>query len=161
MGKASPRPERVVRKAVVADGPAIQKLVNQFAGKRQMLSRSLAEIYENVRDYFVIDEHGTIVATAALHVFWEDLGEVRALAVAESHRGRGLGKALVDSCCNEAKAIGVSRVFALTFEVEFFAKLGFQPVQKAELPHKIWTDCMRCPLFPDCDEEALVLDVKS
>lgn len=153
-GEKAPRP--VLRQAVIADVPAVQKLVNGFAERRRMLSRSLAEIYENVRDYFVADADGTIVASAALHIFWSDLAEIRALAVAESHQKTGLGSRLVTECCREARRMGVKRVFALTFEPEFFRKMDFEDISKNELPHKIWSDCIRCPMFPDCDEEAVM-----
>lgn len=148
-----------VRKATIADVPAIQKLVNHFAGERRMLSRSLSEIYESVRDYFVIEDAGAVVGSAALHVFWEDLAEVRALAVAQSHQGRGFGMLLLEACREEAVGMGLRKVFALTFKPGFFEKAGFRPVPKSDLPHKIWTDCLRCPLFPDCDEEAVILNL--
>ncbi len=153
-GKGAP----VIRKAVIADVPQIHKLVNHFAEARRMLSRSLAEIYENVRDFFVAEDGGAVVGSAALHIFWGDLAEVRALAVAEGYQGRGVGRQLIGSCCGEARAMGVKRVFALTFTPEFFEKTGFRRISKNELPHKIWSDCIRCPLFPDCDEEAVILE---
>ena len=149
----------VVRKAAIADVAAIQKLVNHFAGERRMLSRSLSEIYESVRDYFVIDDGGVVVGSAALHIFWDDLAEVRALAVTQSHQGRGLGMRLLEACREEAAGMGIKRVFALTFKPGFFEKAGFLRSPKSELPHKIWTDCLRCPLFPDCDEEAVTLEL--
>ncbi len=149
----------VIREAVIADVAAIQGLVNHFAGKRRMLSRSLAEIYEGIRDYIVVEDEGAVVGSAALHVFWADLAEIRALAVAESHQKRGLGRRLVRKCCSQARQLGIERVFALTFEVEFFRKLGFSEIPKSELPHKIWSDCIRCPLFPDCDEVAVITSV--
>ncbi len=150
--------EPAIRKALIADVPAIHKLVNHFAGARRMLSRSLAEIYENVRDFFVAEHEGAVVGSAALHIFWGDLAEVRALAVAEEHQGTGLGKRLVAACVDEARTMGVKRVFALTFEAPFFERVGFSRISKNELPHKIWSDCIRCPMFPDCDEEAVMLD---
>ncbi|MHC4711755.1 MAG: N-acetyltransferase [Planctomycetota bacterium] len=148
----------MIRKAVIADVPQIHKLVNHFAEAHRMLSRSLAEIYENVRDFFVAEDGGAVVGSAALHIFWGDLAEVRALAVAEGYQGRGVGRQLIDSCCGEANVMGVKRVFALTFAPEFFEKSGFRRISKNELPHKIWSDCIRCPLFPDCDEEAVILE---
>ncbi|MCD6404521.1 MAG: N-acetyltransferase [Planctomycetes bacterium] len=160
MGRKNTQSSRpVVRKAVIADVPAIQKLVNHFAEKRRMLSRPLAQIYESVRDYIVVEDEGAVVGSAALHVFWEDLAEIRALAVVESHQKRGLGRQLVRKCCSQARRMGIGRVFALTFEVEFFRKLGFSEIPKSELPHKIWSDCIRCPLFPDCDEVAVITSV--
>jgi amino-acid N-acetyltransferase len=157
--KSAKRRRRVVRKALIEDAPAIQKLVNHFAGERQMLSRSLSEIYENIRDYFVVEDAGAVVGSAALHIFWGDLAEVRALAVAESHQGKGLGKRLVDACRSEARRMGVRRIFALTFQPGFFRKAGFADISKNDLPHKVWSDCIRCPMFPDCDEEAVILQL--
>jgi len=151
--------EPVIRKAVVADGATVQALVNRFAGQRMMLSRALAEIYENIRDFFVVEDGGAVVGSAALHVFWNDLAEVRALAIAEEYQRRGLGRRLVEACTKEAREIGIKRVFALTFQPEFFRVLGFSEIGKHDLPHKVWSDCIRCPLFPDCDEEAFILEL--
>ncbi len=159
MSETQPQSGLLIRKAVIKDVPWIHKLVNHFAGNRRMLSRSRSEIYESVRDYFVVEDGGEIVGSAALHIFWEDLAEVRALTVAESHQGHGLGLKLLDTCCSEARLMGVRRIFALTFCPAFFQRAGFQPSPKSELPHKIWTDCLRCPLFPDCDEEAVIKDL--
>jgi len=159
MGDRSRESAPVVRKALIGDVPAIHKLVNRFASDRRMLSRSLSEIYESVRDYFVAEERGAVIGSAALHIFWEDLAEVRALAVIESRQKRGIGAALLEACRAEAENMGVKRVFALTFAPPFFEKAGFRRSPKSELPHKIWADCLRCPLFPDCDEEAVILDL--
>jgi amino-acid N-acetyltransferase len=124
-----------------------------------MLPRSLADIYENLRDYFVFEEdNGELAGSAAIHIMWEDLAEVRSLAVREGKMRRGIGTRLVESCISEAIVLGIGRVFALTYKPEFFEKLGFHIVDKAELPQKIWTDCLKCSKFPDCDEVALVAD---
>jgi amino-acid N-acetyltransferase len=89
---------------------------------------------------------------------WEDLAEVRSLAVRDDRMGRGVGTELVEACISEAIVLGITRVFALTYKPVFFEKLGFQRVDKSELPHKIWSDCLKCSKFPDCDEVALVAD---
>jgi amino-acid N-acetyltransferase len=124
-----------------------------------MLPRSLSDIYENLRDYFVFEEDGgELVGSAAIHIMWEDLAEVRSLAVREGKMRRGVGTQLVESCISEAIVLGIGRVFALTYKPEFFEKLGFHVVDKAELPQKIWSDCLKCSKFPDCDEVALVAD---
>ena len=124
-----------------------------------MLPRSLADIYENLRDYFVfLGDDGELVGSAAIHIMWEDLAEVRSLAVREGKMRRGVGTQLVESCISEAIMLGIGRVFALTYKPEFFEKLGFHVVDKAELPQKIWADCLKCSKFPDCDEVALVAD---
>ena len=150
-----------IRKALIADVPAIQGLVNRFADERKMLSRSLSEIYENVRDYFVIDDGGAVVGSAALHVFWGDLAEVRALAVAPEYQKLGLGLRLLRACCRDAEKMGIRKVFALTFAPSFFQRAGFRDISKNDLPHKVWSDCIKCPHFPNCDEQAVILELDS
>ena len=148
----------MIRKARMADVKAIQKLIADYARKGDMLPRSLSDIYENLRDYFVYEDDGEVVGSAAIHIMWEDLAEVRSLAVREGRMRRGVGTQLVEACISEAIVLGIARVFALTYKPEFFERLGFHRVDKAELPHKIWTDCLKCAKFPDCDEIALVAD---
>ena len=142
----------------MADVKAVQRLIADYARKGDMLPRSLSDIYENLRDYFVFEDGGEVIGSAAIHIMWEDLAEVRSLAVQEGRMRRGVGTQLVEACISEAIVLGIARVFALTYKPEFFEKLGFQRVDKAELPHKIWTDCLKCAKFPDCDEIALVAD---
>ena len=149
----------MIRKARMSDVKGIHGLIAEYARKGDMLPRSLADIYENLRDYFVFEEDdGELVGSAAIHIMWEDLAEVRSLAVREGKMRRGVGTRLVESCISEAIMLGIDRVFALTYKPEFFEKLGFHIVDKAELPQKIWTDCLKCAKFPDCDEVALVAD---
>jgi len=148
----------MIRKARMSDVKAIQKLIADYARKGDMLPRSLSDIYENLRDYFVFEDDGDVVGSAAIHIMWEDLAEVRSLAVQDGKMRRGVGTQLVEACISEAIVLGIARVFALTYKPEFFERLGFQRVDKAELPHKIWTDCLKCAKFPDCDEIALVAD---
>jgi amino-acid N-acetyltransferase len=143
----------------MSDVKGIHGLISEYARKGDMLPRSLADIYENLRDYFVyLAEDGELVGSAAIHIMWEDLAEVRSLAVREGKMRRGVGTQLVESCISEAIMLGIDRIFALTYKPEFFEKLGFHTVDKAELPQKIWTDCLKCSKFPDCDEVALVAD---
>ena len=150
----------MIRKARMSDVKGIHGLIAEYARKGDMLPRSLADIYENLRDYFVyLGEDGELVGSAAIHIMWEDLAEVRSLAVREGKMRRGVGTQLVESCISEAIMLGIDRVFALTYKPEFFEKLGFHTVDKAELPQKIWTDCLKCSKFPDCDEVALVADL--
>ncbi|MCX8053638.1 MAG: N-acetyltransferase [Armatimonadetes bacterium] len=149
----------VIRKAKVPDVPEIHRLVNSFANKNAMLPRSLLAIYENVRDFYVVENQGRIIGCCALHVTWEDLAEIKSLAVDESAQGRGYGRALVEACLSEAREIGVPRVFALTYIPEFFEKAGFRRVDKSTLPHKVWSECINCPKFPNCEEVALVADL--
>ena len=149
----------MIRKARMADVRGIHGLIAEYAKKGDMLPRSLADIYENLRDYFVfLGNDGELLGSAAIHIMWEDLAEVRSLAVREGRMRRGVGTQLVESCISEAIMLGIARVFALTYKPEFFEKLGFHVVDKAELPQKIWADCLKCSKFPDCDEVALVAD---
>lgn len=148
-----------IRKAAIADIKEIHKLVNEFARKEQMIPRAVNELYENVRDFYVCEDNGRIAGVCALHILWEDLAEVRSLAVRREHQKLGIGRRLVRKCVEEAKALGIGRVFVLTYQREFFLRLGFGDVDKASLPQKIWGDCIRCPKFPECDEHALILHV--
>lgn len=150
----------MIRKARMGDVKTIQKLVAEYARKGDMLPRSLSEIYENLRDYFVcMEDGGEIVGSAAIHIMWENLAEVRSVAVREDRMRRGVGTRLVEACISEAVVLGITRVFALTYRPEFFERLGFTRVDKAELPQKIWSDCLKCSKFPDCDEVALLADL--
>ena len=152
-------PEGRLRPAAVADVPSIQKLIMFYANKRKMLPVSLSRLYEDLRDFFVYETGGGVVACAALHIVWEDIAEVRSVAVKQELRGKGIGRVLVDACSNEAKRLGLPRVFCLTYSVKFFQALGFREVDKASLPHKIWADCINCPQFPDCSEVPMVCDL--
>ena len=149
-----------VEKARISDATEIHRLVNYFAGKGEMLPRPLSEIYENIRDYFVIRQGKQVIACAALHVNWADLAEIKSLAVTEEHQKYGVGDQLVAACLKEADGLGILTVFCLTYCPEFFSKSGFTPVDKSELPHKVWGECYRCPKFPNCDESALVYRFK-
>ncbi|RLA78253.1 MAG: N-acetyltransferase [Deltaproteobacteria bacterium] len=146
----------MIRKAKIAEAKTIQKLINSFAKEGKLLPRSLSEIYDNLRDFFVFEEDGRILGVCALHICWEDLAEIRSLAVQEDAWRKGVGRQLVEACLKEAKELGVKKVFLLTYIPSFFRKLGFSEVDKATLPHKIWGDCLRCPKFPYCDEVALL-----
>lgn len=150
-----------IRKANVNDAGSIQSLVNYYADKDKMLPRSLNEIYENIRDFWVCEGNGGIVGSAALHVTWEDLAEIRSLAVKEEFRQRGIGKSLLDECIEDAKRLGIKKVFALSYMPEYFKKFGFKEIPKEKLPHKIWSECIRCPKFPDCGEIALLYELEA
>ena len=145
-----------VEKAKISDVTQIHKLINSFASKGEMLARPLSELYENVRNHFVIRQSERIIACAALHVVWSDLAEIKSLAVAEDKQKQGIGAQLVEACLNEAKELGIPTVFCLTYKPIFFEKFGFSQRDKMELPRKVWTECYRCPKFPNCDEVALV-----
>ena len=153
-------PPTTLRKAKMTDAPAIQRLITLFASRGEMLHRSLGEVYENIRNFFVVEEDGVIVACGALQISWGNLAEVKSLAVAEEHQGCGHGKRIVLACLEEGRMLGLATLFALTYQPLFFEKLGFRVVDKATLPHKVWTECIRCPKFPDCGEIAVVLDLE-
>ena len=124
-----------------------------------MLPRSLNELYENIRDFVVYAEGKDIYGACAFHVDWEDLGEIKSLAVAKSKTGKGIGKKLLEYCLREAKALKIKRVFALTYVPEFFEIFGFKVVNKKELPHKIWSECIKCVYFTNCEEIAMMKEV--
>jgi amino-acid N-acetyltransferase len=147
-----------IRKARISDCPQIQALINGFAGKGIMLPRSLNEIYETLRDHFVAELDGRIIGVCGMHILWEDLAEIRSLAVKKKYHGIGVGRKLVRRCIREARELGIERLFVLTYTPEFFRRLGFREIDKSELPQKIWGDCLRCPKFPDCDETALITE---
>jgi len=146
-----------IRPARVGDVPTIQELIRTFADKKLMIRRSPGELYESIREFFVaVDDDGRIIGCAALHVFWEDLAELKCLAVAQQAQGLGVGRRLVEACWKAAADLEIRTVFTLTYVADFFERCGFHRIDKAELPHKIWNECVRCPLFPNCTEIALV-----
>lgn len=149
----------MIRKAKLTDVKAIQALVNQHADAGQMLPRTLNELYEHLRDFHVYDEEETLAGVCALQISWDGLAEIRSLAVKPDRTRRGIGSGLVRRCLVEAAELQVKTVFALTYQAAFFRKLGFAEVDKKELPHKIWTDCLHCVKFPDCDESALTIRI--
>ena len=149
-----------VEKARIDDVPAIHRLVNFFADKGEMLHRPLSEVYENLRDFFVIRKDEEVAACVALHICWSDLAEIKSLAVREEDQDQGVGKRLAEACIEEARGLGIATLFALTYKPTFFEKLGFKRVDVQELPRKVWGECQRCPKFPNCDETALLLPLK-
>jgi amino-acid N-acetyltransferase len=148
-----------IQKAGVTDIRAMKALIDSFASRNLMLSRSLSAMYQNVRDYRICVDGGKIVGCVALHVMWEDLAEVKSLAVDETYHGKGIGKLLVDDALAEARALRLPRVFCLTYVPDFFGKCGFRRIDKATLPHSVWAECVNCSKFPDCDEIAMALDL--
>ena len=146
----------MIRKAKIKDIKQIQGLIACFAKKDVMLPRSLNELYENIRDFWVYEEQGKIYGCAALHISWDDLAEVKSLAVAQNRQGRGWGRDLVTACLAEAGLMGAKKIFVLTYQPEFFKKLGFKKIKHENLPHKIWAECINCPKFPNCQEIALL-----
>ena len=150
----------MIRKARIGDVKEIQKLLTSYASRGEMLSRSLSELYDSLRDFYIFEADGKVLGTSALHIVWEDLAEVRSVAVAEDAGRRGIGSQVVGACLDEARALGLKRLFCLTYKPDFFAKFGFVVVDKSELPHKVWGDCIKCVKFPDCDEIAMILDLE-
>lgn len=148
-----------VEKAGVADARAIHDLVNAYAQRGDMLARTMGEVFENLRDFFVIREGDHFLGCVALHIVWSNLAEVKSLAVPEDAQARGLGSKLVSACIEEARKLGLARLFALTYRPAFFERLGFVQADVLTLPRKVWTECYRCPKFPSCNEIALVLDL--
>jgi amino-acid N-acetyltransferase len=149
----------MIRPATIHDVPKIQEIINSHAELGKMLFKSFGQLYEDLRDFGVFIEDGQVVGCVALTIIWADLAEVRSLAVDEESRGRGIGKQLVQWSIAEARRLGIARLMALTYEQNFFEKLGFKVVQKETLPLKVWSDCVRCPKRDGCDEIAVVLEL--
>jgi amino-acid N-acetyltransferase len=139
----------MLRKAAIHDILQIRELINAFARADLMLPRSLNELYENLRDFWVFEDDCKIVGCAALHICWDDLVEVKAVAVAKKYQGKGIGRKLVEACIGEAGELGARRVFVLTYRPEYFKKFGFKKTAHSSLPHKIWAECINCPKFPN------------
>ncbi len=151
-----------VRKARTSDVLVIQKLINSYARKHKIIPRSLNDLYEKIRDLTVfVNTKGTVQGVCGLHVAWEDLAEIRSLAVSTRSKGKGIGSALVEHAIKEARELGVEKVFVLTYYPDYFRRFGFSEVDKAKLPHKIWADCLNCHKFPACDETAVQLKLKA
>jgi amino-acid N-acetyltransferase len=153
--------DELIRSATTGDVPALHGLITHHAERNRMLFRSHANLYDHLRDFMVAVERQdggeeAIVACAALESVWRDLAEIKSLAVEDAWRGRGLGPQLVQAAIEDARRLGIKRVFALTREEAFFEKLGFHVVPKETLPHKVWTDCVGCPVQDQCDEIAVV-----
>jgi amino-acid N-acetyltransferase len=148
-------------KAKISDVAQLHKLINFFAERGEMLPRSLSEIYENIRDYYVIRKGKRAVACAALHINWEDLAEIKSAAVDEKSQKQGIGALLVDACLKEANDLGIATVFCLSYKPDFFEKCGFARIDKDQLPQKVWGECFRCAKFPNCDEVALIYHLKA
>ena len=148
------------RKADVADAQAIHDLINLYAQRGDMLPRTMGEVYENLRDFVVVRDADRLLGCVALHIVWADLAEVKSLAVPQDAQTRGIGSLLVNAAVDEARRIGLERVFALTYRPAFFERLGFVQADVMTLPRKVWNECYRCPKFPSCNEIALVRELK-
>ena len=149
----------MIRKATVEDVKEIQKLINFYAKHERMLPRSLNELYESIRNFFVYCEGRKIYGCCALNVDWEDLAEIKSLAVAKSRTGKGVGARLLEECLKDAKGLKVKKVFALTYVPDFFKNFKFKIIDKNKLPHKIWSECIKCMYFPNCKEIAMMREI--
>lgn len=149
----------MIRKARVKDAPAIKRLISSYAEKGEMLPRAMGEIYDDLRDFFVAEEDDEVVGVAALHIGWEGIAEVRSVAVGREHLGKGIGRELVNACLKDARQLGVSEVFVLTYVEKFFERMGFTSASRDDLPQKVWMECRnKCTKYPDeCNEAALTL----
>lgn len=151
----------VVRKPKLTEVVAMKALLDDAVRHGSVLPRALPELYENVRDFYVYVDASGLGGCVALHIDMIDLAEIRSLVVREDLRGQGVGEQLLQATVNEARRLEIARVYALTRVTGFFLKSGFQVVDKQELPYKVFKDCMRCRLFPGCDEVAVVRDLPS
>ncbi len=148
-----------IRKAKIKDAPEIVSLISYYAKEGIMLPKSLSKIYESIRDFTVVEENSRVIGCGALHIYWNDLAEVRSLVISPEKQRSGLGQIIVKRLLQEAKTYGIHNVFALSYKPEFFKKLGFGVVEKEVLPQKIWKDCLDCVHFPDCHETALKINL--
>jgi amino-acid N-acetyltransferase len=153
-----------IKKADAGDIKTVHEILTYYANQDLLLPRSLSELYDHLRDYFVLEDRSSnkthsIHGVCGLRVFWEDLAEIKSLAVSEDHQGKGFGFKLVRACLEDARSLGIRKVFTLTYVPDFFLGLGFKAVEKEALPQKIWADCLKCPKFPNCNEVALIIDL--
>jgi amino-acid N-acetyltransferase len=150
----------MIRKAKITEVPEIRRMLAEAARVGEVLPRTLANLYSQVRDYSVFrQDEGPLIGVVALHVSWDTLGEIRSLVVGQEHQGQGFGRRLVESCLEEARHLGLRQVFVLTANPEFFARFGFRLFPREELPPIVWADCVDCVKFPDCDEIPMMLDL--
>lgn len=161
---AAPRPaaraDILVRKAKLSDVGAIHKLINQYAERQLMLPKTHLQLYENLRDYSVAvkdADAGALVACGALHIYWQNLAEIRAVAVVSDIVAKGVGTILVEGLIHEAKDLGLEQVFVFTYVPGFFSRFGFIQVEHRSMPLKVYNECFHCPKFNTCDEVAMVL----
>jgi len=145
------------RKARIPDVPHMHKLINDYARQGQMLPRAFNSLYEGLREFVVAEgQDGAFLGTGALHIAWDDLAEIRSVAVVPGNEGRGIGRGLVGHVMQEAADLGLRRVFTLTYQTRFFERCGFAVIEKETLPQKVWKECVNCPKFPSCDEVAML-----
>ena len=148
-----------LRRAKLTDVEAMMSLINHFADQGLMLPRSRNSLYECLREFLVMEDQDRIIGTGALHIIWNDLAEIRALAVLEEYQCQGVGRSLVSALLEDARVIGCPRVFTLTYQPGFFERCGFAMMKKEDMPHKVWKECVHCVKFPNCDENAMILNL--
>jgi len=146
----------MIRKASIKDIKIIHKLLWEYGNKGDLLSRPLSQLYDHLRDFWIFEENQIITGCCALQFCWKELAEIRSLAVAPEHTGKKIGSKLVETAVLEAQDFHIKKLFTLTYQPEFFKKIGFFPIAKSQLPLKIWTDCISCIKFPNCDENAMM-----
>jgi len=135
------------------------RIINHWASQGIMLAKSHHQLYQYIRDFVVATHGDEVIGCGALHVVWEDLAEVRSMAIVEEWHNKRVGCKMLDYLLGEARGLGLPRVFVLTYRDSFFGRVGFRVVPHEALPHKIWGDCLNCPKFPNCDEIAMILDL--
>jgi len=149
----------MIRKATLGDIKAVHRLISEQAKAGNLIPRAISELYSQVRDFTVRTENGpdNIVGCGALHIVWEDLAEIRSLAVQTEYQRKGIGNELVRALLEESREMEIKRVFVLTDRTSLFERIGFSYIDKSLLPHKIWADCIHCNKFPECDEVAMAI----
>lgn len=149
----------IMRKAKISDVESIHTLITYYAEQDLMLARSRNMLYENLREFTVAEDRGQVVAAGSLHITWQDLAEIRAMAVTPDYKKKGIGRRLVSKFIEEARELEIPRIFALTYQDGFFAKCGFSIIDKDSLPQKVWKECVNCPKFPNCEEIAMIIEI--
>ena len=151
----------MIRKANIQDIKAIHRLLQEYGKKEELLARPLSQLYDHLRDFsvYVNENNQQLTGCCALQICWEDLAEIRSLAVHPDHMGKNIGKQLTETVLQEAKSFQVKKVFTLTYKPNFFKQFGFVTIERSELPLKIWGDCIICVKFPDCDEIAMMKEL--
>lgn len=146
----------ICRKARFDDIESIYGLVHIYAAQGEMLPRSRNTLYENLRDMVVAEADDGVIGVGALHIMWDRLAEVRMMAISPDHTRKGVGAEIVSRLLAEGDALGIEKVFTLTYKPDFFRKLGFIRISREELPQKVWKECIDCPKYPNCDEIAMI-----
>jgi len=149
-----------IEKPTISNVEQIKKIVDYFAKKQDILPRPIEDITERIREFVVAKDNDIVIGTSSLRLYYPDLGEIRTITVCDKYQHKHIGKMLVDFEISEAKKLNVKYLFALTFRKRFFERMDFKLIDKKELPlKKIWEDCIKCPFFPDCKEEAMIMNL--